>query len=306
MQALNGSPAPRLSGLTPTGGINVLSILRFFGGAGLGGLWLAFNGGAPEAKQMLASAEQVLDNSQFWQHQSDGLVTFMAADLCRFYRLPLPFQELAVVTDRFPLKPLLPLLRSHGRFYVLALRQNEVRLLQCTRQVVTTVELEGIPKSMAEALKYDDPERQLQFRTGTPPGTGRRPAIFHGHGVGIDDAKDNILRYFRQVDHGWRALLRGEQAPLVLASVDYLLPIYREATTYAHLMDEGVSGNPEGRLAQELHAQAWKLAEPYFRQADEDLLDLAAMLTISNSGSVYAVEPDKVPGEMPLAAVYRY
>lgn len=325
---------------------------------------------APEAKQMLASAEQVLDNSQFWQHQSDGLVTFVAADLCRFYRLPLPFQELAVVTDRFHLTPLLPLLSSDGRFYVLALSQNEVRLLQCTRHVVTTVELEGIPKSMAEALKYDDPQRQLQFHTGTPPGTGRRPAIFHGYGVGIDDAKDNILRYFRQVDHGLRELLRGEQAPLVLASVDYLLPIYREATTYAHLMDEGVSGNPEGRLAQELHAQAWKLVEPYFRQAqeealnqyhqlagtgrtstdlrdilpaaahgrveslfvavgvqrwgtydratdtitvhqegqpgDEDLLDLAAMLTISNSGSVYAVEPDKVPGEMPLAALYRY
>jgi Bacterial archaeo-eukaryotic release factor family 7 len=325
---------------------------------------------APEAEQMLRPAETLLDNKRFWQQQSDGLVTFVASDLLRYYRLPLLFEELVVVNDRFYLKPLLPLLSGDDRFYVLALSQKEVRLLKCTRYLVSEVELEGVPKNMAEALKYDDPERQLQFHTGTAPGTGRRPAMFHGQGVGIDDTKDKILRYFHQVDRGLHALLREEHAPLMLAAVDYLLPIYREANTYAHLLSEKVSGNPEGRRPDELHAQAWKLIEPYFRQAqeealsqyhrlvgtgrtsteirdilpaaaqgrvaclcvavglqqwgtyaadtgtiemhseaqpgDEDLLDLAAVLTISNSGTVYAVEPAGVPSEAPLAAIYRY
>jgi hypothetical protein len=39
---------------------------------------------------------------------------------------------------------------------------------------------------------------------------------------------------------------------------------------------------------------------------DEDLLDAAAVHTIVNGGTVYAVEPDKVPDEAPLAAVFRY
>ncbi|HEY9709015.1 MAG TPA: hypothetical protein V6D48_12510, partial [Oculatellaceae cyanobacterium] len=39
---------------------------------------------------------------------------------------------------------------------------------------------------------------------------------------------------------------------------------------------------------------------------DEDLLDLAAIQTILNGGTVYAVEPEKVPDEAPLAAVFRF
>jgi hypothetical protein len=325
---------------------------------------------AADAGQLLVPAEQLLDNHRFWQHQSDGLATFLAPDVAYYYRLPLRFDELVVVTERFHLKPLLPLLTGDGRFYVLALSQNAVRLLQCTRHHVSEVDLEGMPTSLDEALKYDDPERQLQFHTGTPPGTGRRPAMFHGHGVGIDDSKDNILRYCQQLDAGMRTLLKGEQAPMVLAAVDYLMPIYREANTYGHLLDDGVSGNPEGLRVEELQAQAWQVVEPHFRQAqeealsqyhrlagtgrtstetrdilpaaahgrveclfvavgvqqwgaydhnsdtlqvhqevepgDEDLLDLAAVLTISNSGTVYAVEPTSVPGNGPVAAIYRY
>jgi len=39
---------------------------------------------------------------------------------------------------------------------------------------------------------------------------------------------------------------------------------------------------------------------------DEDLLDLAAVHTLGNGGSVYAVEPEKAPDDALLAAVFRY
>ena len=39
---------------------------------------------------------------------------------------------------------------------------------------------------------------------------------------------------------------------------------------------------------------------------DEDLLDSAAIKTILNGGTVYAVEPGNVPDEALLAAVFRY
>ena len=39
---------------------------------------------------------------------------------------------------------------------------------------------------------------------------------------------------------------------------------------------------------------------------DEDLLDFAAIHTLFNGGTVYAVDPDEVPGGTPLAAVFRY
>jgi hypothetical protein len=330
----------------------------------------------PEARELLEPADKLLHDGIFWQHQSDGLALFVSPEMFHHYRLPFDFEELVVVTDRFHIKPLLPLLSGDGRFYVLALSQNEVRLLQGTRYSVSEVDLEDVPESLAEALRYNDPEKRLQFHTGTrtPGGKGERPAIFHGHGIAsADDPKDYILRYFHQVARGLRDLLRDEQAPLVLAGVDYLLPIYQEANSYPHLVvDEGIERNPEEMSAEELHKHAWAIVHPLFLSAqkeaaaryrqlagagseqassdlkevipaayhgrvetlfvavglqqwgafdpdtnavhlheraepgDEDLLDFAAIHTLSNGGSVYAVEPKKVPDDAPLAAVFRY
>jgi Bacterial archaeo-eukaryotic release factor family 7 len=158
-------------------------------------------------------------------------------------------------SGRYHLKPLLPLLAGDGRFYVLALSQNEVRLLGASRYSTDEVKLgDDVPESLADALKLDEPEKQLQFHTGSSgDGGAGRSAVFHGHGA-KDDSKDNILRYFRKIDRGLRDVLKGQEAPLVVAGVDYLLPIYREANTYSGLVEEGTTGNPEELSVEELHA----------------------------------------------------
>ena len=324
----------------------------------------------PNLGNVLEPAQNFLQESEFWWYQSDGLALFLSPEAFFYYRLPISFEELIVVTDRFHLKPLLRLLSGDGRFYILAVSQNEVRVFQCTRFSVSELDLVNIPESAAEALRCDDPEKQLQFHTGTSTGRGKRPAMFHGHGVGTDDTKENILRYFRQIATGIRDFLCDEEAPLVFAGVDYLFPIYREANTYPNLLSEGIIGNPEGLSAKELHERAWSIVEPYFQEArneaaaqyrqfagtgrtsndlksivpaayrgrveivfvalgsqrwgtfdqdnqtaelhdiaepgDQDLLDFAAIQTLINGGSVYAVEQDKMPVDSPVAAFFRY
>jgi len=217
-----------------------------------------------EVDQILEPARELLADNVFWRHQSDGLAVFLSRDDFHFYRLPLPFEELTVVADRYHVKPVLPLLTGDGQFYVLALSQNEVRLLRATRHSIGEVELVGVPESLADALKHDDPEKQLQFHTGTSGGRGGRAAVFHGHEA---DLKDAILRYLRQIDRGVREVLKGSQAPLVLAGVGYLLPLYREANTYLQLVEEGVTGNPQGLSEEEVHREVWAVVRPHFLKA---------------------------------------
>jgi hypothetical protein len=50
---------------------------------------------------------------------------------------------------------------------------------------------------MVAALKTSSSFAQLT--TGGPV-NGRRQAAFHGHGVGKDDAKDDLFLYFRATD----------------------------------------------------------------------------------------------------------
>lgn len=325
---------------------------------------------ASEVEKFLDPAQRLLQNTIFWQHQYDGLAVFLTSDKFYHYRLPFNFEKLVVVANRFHIKPLLPLFSGGGRFYILALSQNEVRLLQGTRFSVSEIELEGLPKNIDEALRFDDPEKQLQFHTKTSKRRGKRAAMFHGHGVGIDESKVNILRYFRQIDEGLHILLKEERAPLVLAGVEYLFPIYKEASTYQYIVEEGIGGNPEELSPEELHTQAWSIVNPLFiktqREAvaqykqlagtkrtsidlniiipaayhgrieflfvavgvqnwgsfepktnevslhqkaepyNEDLLDFSAIHTLLNGGTVFAMEPEKVPDGELLAAVFRY
>jgi hypothetical protein len=208
---------------------------------------LEYNLSSTDADKLLKQAKELLLNTLFWQHQDEGMAMFISSNYFRYYRLPSYFDKLVVVGDRFHIKPLIFHLSGWGRFYILALSQNEIRLLQGTQYKINRVDLENVPCNIAEALKYDDPEKQLQFRTGTPRVVGKRPAIFHDHGVGTDDPqhKANILRYFQKVDKGIYELLKKEKAPLVLAGVEYLLPIYQEANSYHNLVKNGITGNPE-------------------------------------------------------------
>lgn len=221
-----------------------------------------------EVQELLAPGRRLLDDGMFWKHQCDGLACFLAPQFVRLYRLPLALTDFVAVGDRFHVAPLLPLLSGDGRFFVLALSQNAVRLLQGTRADVHEVDLKGVPQNLAEALLTHDRDEPLTFHT-RPTSGGDWGAIFGGHGVGIDDAKDDLLRYFQKIDRGLHAVLREERAPLVLAAVDYLQSLYRQANTYPHLVEASIDGNPDRLSHQELHDRAWPLVQSRFAEAQE-------------------------------------
>lgn len=326
----------------------------------------------PEVQKLMRSGEDLLWNKDFWQHQSNGLAIFLANDFSVIYRLPAQFEELLLIGSNFHIKPLLPLLGRGIKFYVLAVSLKQVRLFQGNAETMSEIEL-NFPTSMDESLWMDEPERYLNLHSGsisTSEGRGGT-GIFHGHNIG-DEEKKNILRFFHSVDQGLNSLVEDKTIPMVVAGVDYLLPIYREASTYNNLLEDGITGNPDREDLQELHEQAWNMLKPIFEEnqkkafekfqqlsgqqsplsvndiinavkaahfgqvetlfvplgvqiwgrydaennkvivdskpgpQNEDLLDLAAAETIVNSGQVFAVPREQLPGDGDLAVILRY
>jgi hypothetical protein len=224
-------------------------------------------------QEMLEPANKLLQDSHFWQHQSDGLAIFISPNRVRRYRLPLNFEEFVVVMDHFHIKPLLPLFTGDGQFYTLALSQNEVRLLLGTRFSVSEVDIGQVGGSLAETIPSVNHKMSLQHHTSSStsgmPGSGS--VTFHGQGAGSDEsAKNELLRYFRLVSDGLAEFLQGDRVPLVLAGVEYLLPIYKEANTYPNLIDKVIKGNPDLLSADELHQKAWDIIGPLFQAAQEE------------------------------------
>lgn len=228
----------------------------------------------PKAQTLLNPAQAYVEDEIFWQHQNEGLALFLADDFFRYYQLPFDFDELMVVGDHFHIKPLLPALSNNGRFYLLALDKEEIQLYQGSRYQLSEINLETVPEGLEEILKWEDPEKRLQLHTASKslPGGGMA-AIFHGHGFASeDDPNEYILRYFQRVDEGVREWLAGKEAPLVLAGVDYLLPLYREANGYPHLIEQGIKKDPKSSTLTTIHQQAWNIVEPIFREEQEETL----------------------------------
>jgi hypothetical protein len=254
---------------------------------------------APEARQMLEPAASLLRDGPFREHRGDGLALFLSPEMFHCYVLPLVFKESVIVANRFHIRPLVPFFSGDGRFYVLALSQNKVRLLQGSHYSVNEVDLSGVPENLAQTLRDDDSWKDLYMHSGGSGGGGQYSAVAHGHQV---DTKKNLLRYFRQIDNGLHDLLREERAPLLLAGVDYLHSMYTEVNTYPHLMKAGVSGNPEHLSSEKLHEQAWAVVIPHFQKGKQEAMDRYKDLAGTNraSNSIGEIVPASHGGKIEL------
>ncbi|RJP81042.1 MAG: hypothetical protein C4524_02490 [Candidatus Zixiibacteriota bacterium] len=232
-----------------------------------------------QVKDFMAPAEGLISDGFFWLHQSDGLAVFMNPEGFHFHRLPYAFQEQTVVSRRFFVKPLLPLLGTEQNYYLLALNRNNLRIFQGSRYGLREIEVDGVPKTLDEALQYDQMDKALQYHTQTPPvtsqGAGRRAALFHGHGAGGDDTgqKKDLLQYFHMVDRGMHEVLRDSKVPLILAGVDYLKPIYEEANTYSNLLRDGVVGTTDKMAEEALHQKSWEVMQRHLEQRKQEALE---------------------------------
>lgn len=225
----------------------------------------------PDIDALLEEADGLQRRELFWQHQEEGLAIFVSPGGTGTYRLPRSFEELVVVSDSFHVKPLWPVVSgSEELFYVLALSRNEVRLLWADRFRVGEVDLpEEIPHSLAQALWFDDPEKQLQYHGSSRAGQGRVVATFHGHGVPEEGDEAKLRSFLRAVDQGVTHLI-DEDSPLVLAGVGELVGLLRQESDHRNLVDEAVVGNPDEMSADQLHQKALAAMEGRLARGVED------------------------------------
>ncbi len=225
---------------------------------------------------ILDEARQLVGTSNFWLHQSEGLALFCTPEFFEFYKVPLQFENFVYVDDRFFVTPLLPMLARDGSYYVLALSQKQVRLLDCTRESQARVELDDIPQSFQEFQEEFTYERHSGGRT-----TGANGGMsFHGLG---DDQKEEqmkkISEFVSQVETGVTNYMKKQGDPLVLAGVVDTASMYREYNQYNELVDDFIRGNTDEKSDQELREEGWEIIKPKFLSVIEKALEQYADLS---------------------------
>ncbi|MBN1570589.1 MAG: hypothetical protein JXA73_22285 [Acidobacteria bacterium] len=222
-----------------------------------------------DVEWFLAPAEE-LATKQFWQHQEDGLVIFCCPGTQAHYKLPLTVQEAVVVSNTFHTKPIVGYLNSNRHYFVLSLSKNDVQLYEGSMSGLGRIELQSLPKELRDAMGEFKARAILaggaeEDNLPSPPGQDRRKRDRNG--------KREIVKYFRAIDRALRPILRDERAPLVLAGVGYLHPLFREACRYPYLLDHGIESSVAAMPLDRLRETAWGLVSAYESDIETALLE---------------------------------
>jgi hypothetical protein len=212
-----------------------------------------------EARALLGSAGSAIEG----RHPGAQSVAFFAsAQWSRALSIAIQVPSMAVVGDRFCIRPLLPLLEhtDHDRYFVLGLGRDDVRLFKGTRERVQEVSLDGLALApFASMPRGRRPPKAFMADRNRIGASG----VWHGGGTAAADVDDQrIVEHFREVDKAVRNTLAGSHHPLILAGADHLHRLYRQASSYPGLVPEGVTGGFAEMTTTRIHDQAWPLAEP--------------------------------------------
>lgn len=321
--------------------------------------------------ELLEEPRKLLDRQMFWQNNDEGLAVFVSEKGFDYYRVPQDFNERVMVDNHFLITPLLPMITLEGTFCILALSQQNVRLLNATRENVSSIALEDAPTNMDEFLKYNVQETSLQHHSGQGAGRAHGEGdIFHGHGADGEPDHRETINYLKQIENEVTSIMRRRNDPLILAGVNKAVAEYRKINHYSRVMDDAIIRNPDDLKDEQLKDKGWDIIQSYFLQdmyndidrlgdlsgsgresdnltqiveaayygrvdslfvtigehswgwfdeerdvvhhskdqknGEHDLINMAAIKTITQSGNVYALNREEMPKDSSVAAIFRY
>ncbi len=219
---------------------------------------------ADEVEALAIANWQAVEQSRPSHGEAPGLALFVSKGFFGYSHLPAPVADRVAVGREFLVRPLLPLIPYADRFYILTLSQKHAKLYEGSRRGMQERTLWNTPESLRDDLAGHSFERQYQMHTASSRESLQKGAVFHGPSL---RHKDRIIHFFRDIDKGVMVALNGQQAPLILAAVDYLVPIYKSANTYAHLLEHALIGSPDRLSTNELYAAGWKIVEEELSKA---------------------------------------
>ncbi len=230
--------------------------------------------GAPreELRPLMECARIMVHDDAFWRNQREGLAIFLAPGNCQFIRLPFTVKEECYINHSFYVSPLLPLLTTQEKFFLLALSKHKATLYEADAWGMQEVEVPGMPRGVEDVVHFEEKDDQKLFRTSSS-GAGQG-ANYHGIGAGKPDNKANISMYLDEVDETlWKEILNTSNQPLLLAGVEYILPLFRQRTKYRYMSEQALTGNMEHTPVQELYSNARQVMEPYFLEKRDKAIE---------------------------------
>lgn len=220
-------------------------------------LLMAYGLNERDIEELLKPANKLLDGDEFRLNHKHGLALFIGRDFFQYYRLPSRNMKMSVaLNDKFNLQPIIDISSNNPAYFVLIISHNGAKLLRGDRYVIEPVETHG---SMKEDLNIDEYPKGFQPHEVKPPIEGKGSNRFHGQYNESQVNKDMLLKFFAHIDSKMNKIIKKEKLPLIIAGVEYLLPLYRQTNTYTKLLENELQGNYENTPLDTIRKRASKI-----------------------------------------------
>lgn len=204
---------------------------------------LKSKGHSANIEKLLEPGDTLLADETFWRNLSKGLAVFICNDRFRYMKLPFEPEREILVNSSFLIGPLTPLMTTKEYFYLFVISKKHAKLFRADSFGMEYVDVPNLPQGMEEGLGYD------------------------GGGGNNSDDKAELAMYLETVDDIiWKEVLHTENVPLLLAGVEYLIPIYRSVSDYKHVYEDALTGSHERDDTMSLYELAMQKMVPYFEQ----------------------------------------
>lgn len=224
--------------------------------------------------------EAVEHDRPLWHPAAQGFAFFASPGYSRAVTLPIEPHEHVRVGSSFYVKPLVSALSQLGQFYLLALDQQDVRLLYgdsvSMKPIAGREELPNMPDILAS---YDF-ERNLNAAPGA-----RQDVRFGGD----TNLKSRLNEFLERLDDAVVMRIGRDSLPVVPVGVEYIIGHYRKLTKLRSLTREEVRGSPSSISEEDMRNAAWEIVK---REQQAQLQEAIHWL-------------DKVPANYRLSGVRR-
>lgn len=235
-------------------------------------------------ENLISPAQVLLDDNEYWKKQKGGLAIFIDDNFSRVFRLPCAFEERVFVNNRFLLKPLIPLLGNLNEFYVLQLSKNESKLYKGTKFNFLEVNIPGMPRSIDDLDLVKERQQSLQFHSG---GEGNKSPMYHGQASVKDFEKERVKSFFKTINSSLQKYFTKKKVPLIVASVNYYFPLYKEINTYPYLSDKFIEGSYDKSTEALLHTKSLELIKDELEESN--IKTIEEYKSLANTGKTSSI-----------------
>lgn len=249
--------------------------------------------GLEKYSELISPLHQIEDDRDFWNHQESGLAVFVNPSFFKMIKVQIPLPELTIVADTFHIKPLYRYYQESGRFQVLLLGLDHVRLFEGNKYQLHELDLHHkVRTTMEKALGSELTDDHFNTASATGKGTNKQGNqgtghVVHGYMEISREKEIDASRFFRIIDEKIDThFSKSSGLPLILATLPEHQNLYRKLSNNKNLLKKGIEGGVNNILVEDLMEKAWEIYSLEHQKEIDAILEkqkLAESQYLSNS-----------------------